>query len=231
VVVSSELKGMLVGLTAVTGTRVRRGEQLAEIRVNDVRAGLAEARAKLTQAEADIRLYERMATRTQHLIDAQLESQQALDKSLRDRDAARGRREEAAAEVSRLGALLEKARLVSPIDGVVLDRFKDPGEILDEGTPVLHIADVSRVRVEAEIDEYDAGRVRVGSAATMTADGFAGQVWRGHVEEIPDAVVQRGLKSQDPGRPTDTGVLKIKIALDGPTPLRLGQRVQVRVSP
>ena len=231
IVVSSEVKGKLVGLAAVTGTHVRKGELLAEIKADDIRAALVEARARVIQAEADIKLYSRMAERTQRLLDEKLDSQQSLDKSQRDRDAALARRDEAAAEVLRLEAVLEKTRLVSPIDGVVLDRFKDPGEILDEGTPVLHIADLGRVRLETEVDEYDAGRLKIGTSVTAIADGYPGVTWRGHVEEIPDAVVPRGLKSQDPGRPTDTGVLKVKVAFDQPTPLKLGQRVQVTIHP
>jgi hypothetical protein len=51
------------------------------------------------------------------------------------------------------------------------------------------------------------------------------------VEEIPDAVMARRLKPQDPGRPSDTKVLLVKIALGGKTPLKLGQRVEVAIAP
>ena len=49
------------------------------------------------------------------------------------------------------------------------------------------------------------------------------------MEEIPDAVVGRRLKPQDPGKPEDTRVLLVKIALSEPTPLKLGQRVEIRI--
>jgi hypothetical protein len=61
------------------------------------------------------------------------------------------------------------------------------------------------------------------------AEGYDGASWRGRVEEIPDAVVGRRLKPQDPGKPEDTRVLLVKIALLEPTPLKLGQRVEIRI--
>ena len=61
------------------------------------------------------------------------------------------------------------------------------------------------------------------------AEGYDGKAWRGKVEEIPDSVVGRRLKPQDPGKPEDTRVLLVKIALLEPTPLKLGQRVEIRI--
>jgi HlyD family secretion protein len=49
------------------------------------------------------------------------------------------------------------------------------------------------------------------------------------VEEIPQAVSACRLRPQDPGRPTDTRVLLVKVALDGTTPLKLGQGVEVEI--
>ena len=46
------------------------------------------------------------------------------------------------------------------------------------------------------------------------------------VEEVPQVVVTRQLRPQDPGRPTDSGVVQVKLALQSPAPLKLGQRVE-----
>ena len=83
--------------------------------------------------------------------------------------------------------------------------------------------------VEAELDEFDAGRVSLHDRVRVTAEGYDGQFWKGEVEEIPDAVVGRRLKPQDPGKPEDTRVLLVKIAFQEPTPLKLGQRVEIRI--
>ena len=103
------------------------------------------------------------------------------------------------------------------------------GETIDAGDAVIDVADLRRVRVEAEVDEFDAGRVSLGASVVVRAEGFDGQSWAGRVEEIPDAVTGRRLKPQDPGKPQDTRVLLVKVALDEATPLKLGQRVEVEV--
>ena len=97
--------------------------------------------------------------------------------------------------------------------------------------PLVTIANLDKTRVEAEVDEFDAGRVELGAEVQVTAEGFTGQSWKGTVEEIPDAVLPRRLRPQDPGRPSDTRVLLVKVALAEPTPLKLGQRVEVAIGP
>jgi hypothetical protein len=73
-------------------------------------------------------------------------------------------------------------------------------------------------------------RVTVGDRVLVSAEECDRQ-WPGRVEEIPDVVSSRRIKPQDPGRPTDARVLLVKVALDGPTPLKLGQRLEVRILP
>ena len=60
----------------------------------------------------------------------------------------------------------------------------------------------------------------------LTVEGHA-VGWRGTVEEIPDVVIGRRLRPQDPGRPIDTRVLEVKVAFGEATTLKLGQKVEV----
>jgi multidrug resistance efflux pump len=97
----------------------------------------------------------------------------------------------------------------------------------DVGTRLVTLADTNRVRIEAEVDEFDAGRVQLGESVRITAESYPECSWSGLVEEVPDAVMEKSLRPLDPGRPTDARVLRVKISLKTPTPLRLGQRVEV----
>jgi HlyD family secretion protein len=229
VVVGTDLGGTVVILQVQEKEKVRKGQLLAELRSDDYRAALAEARARVTEADADIRLAESEVDRARSLWEKQVGSRQALDKAERDVETARARRATAAATADRLEAVLAKTRILSPLDGVVIARHAQPGETLEPGRKILTIADLSRTRIEAELDEFDAGRVRLNDAVRITAEGYDAAAWRGRVEEIPDAVVGRRLKPQDPGKPEDTRVLLVKIALLEPTPLKLGQRVEIRI--
>ena len=121
-------------------------------------------------------------------------------------------------------------RLTAPIDGVVTARHAHPGEIARPGTALVTIADLKQLRIEAEVDEFDTARVALGSPVTITAEGYGATTWRGTVEEIPDSVVSRRTRPTDPGRPIDARVLPIKIAFAEPTPLKLGQRVDVEIA-
>jgi HlyD family secretion protein len=229
--VGTDLAGTLVVLPVLEKQTVHKGQLVAQLRADDYRAELEEARARVAEIEADIRLSEFEVERARSLYEKAVGSKEALDKAERDLDTARARRQTATAAVARVEAVLAKTRILAPIAGVVIARLAEAGETVKEGQKLVTIADLSKTRIEAEFDEFDAGRVKLGALARVRAEGFDGQSWRGRVEEIPDAVAARRLKPQDPGKPEDTRVLLVKIALLEPTPLKLGQRIEVSLSP
>ncbi|HXN42592.1 MAG TPA: efflux RND transporter periplasmic adaptor subunit [Myxococcaceae bacterium] len=226
VVVGTDFAGTLTRLAVKEKDIVRRGDLLAEIRADEQRAQLAEARGRIAEAKADLTLYELDADRLLRLFSSQSVARNALDRAVRDRDGARARLQNATATAHRIEAILDKAQIVSPIDGVVLLRHVQPGETVPVGAQLLTLADLSKVRIEAEVDEFDSASVAIGSEVEIAAEGFPNS-WKGRVEEIPDGVGPRKLKPQDPGKPTDTRVLLVKVALSEPTTLKLGQRVEV----
>lgn len=226
VVVGTEFAGTLSRLLVREKDVVRRGQLLAEIRADQQRAELAEARGRIAEARADVAFYEVEADRNLQLIKSQTVARNAVDRAVRDRDAARARLQNAIATAQRIEAILDKARIVAPIDGVVLLRHVEPGETVAAGDQLFTLADLSKVRIEAEVDEFDIAGLALGSEADITAEGFATS-WKGRIEEIPDSVGPRRLKPQDPGKPSDTRVLLVKVALTEPTALKLGQRVEV----
>jgi len=229
VTLASDLAGTLVHVLVREGDLVKKGQRVAELRSQDYRAAQDAARARVAQADADLALFDQEVERAHRLWSDDLASKQSYDRAVRDRDAARGRRAEAEADVERLEAIIEKTQIRAPIDGTVIARFAESGETVDVGHPIVTVADLARTRVEAEVDEYDAGRVRVGAQAVITAEGLTGMSWAGTVEEVPHNITNRELKPQDPGRPVDVGVLRVKIHVPAGTPLKLGQRVDVEI--
>ena len=230
VTVGSDASGTIERLNVNERDVVKKGDVIAIVRADDTRAALNEAKAHVAEAEADIRLFQLETERAHKLWQDEVGSKQTWEKSERDLDAARARRLSLIAEVQRLDAMVAKTIVKAPIDGVVVERHTHAGEMITSGAPIVTIADLSKTRVEAEIDEFDAGRVRNGAEATISAEGFDGKEWRGTIEEIPDAVTSRRLKPQDASKPIDTRVLLVKIALAESTPLKLGQRVDVQIT-
>lgn len=230
VVVGSDASGTIEKVNVNERDVVHKGDVIAIVRADDTRAALTEASARVAESDADIRLYELEAQRARRLWQDEVGSKESSEKSDRDLDAARARRLSLVAEVQRLQALIAKTVVKAPIDGVIVERNTHPGEMITSGAPIVTIADLSKTRVEAEVDEFDAARVHNGAIATISAEGFDGKEWRGTIEEIPDAVTSRRLKPQDASKPIDTRVLLVKIALNEATPLKLGQRVEVQIA-
>ena len=230
VVVGTEVAGLIVRLTVKEKSAVRAGDLIAELNSADLRASRAEADARVAEAEADIRFYDREVRRDQALLAKHATTPQNLDVNVRGLELARARRDAALAGRDRLDALIAKTRITAPIDGVVTARHVQLGEIAEPGRAVVTIADLNRLRIEAEVDEFDAARVELGSPVTITAEGCGPTKWHGTVEEIPDSVVGRRTRPADPGRPIDARVLPVKIALTEPTPLKLGQRIDVEIA-
>jgi len=229
VVVGTDAAGSVVTMLVAERDVVRKGQLIAEIRSDDVAAALAEAKARVVEADADIRLFETEAARAKHLWEEEVGSRQTYDRALRDIDGAKARRATAEATVGRLAATLDKTRVVAPIDGMVIERSVDRGETVETGDAIVPIANLDRLRIDAAVDEFAIARIAAGASVDITADGFDGLSWKGHVEEIPDSVVGRKLKPEDPGRLSDGRVLLVKVAFDEKPPLKLGQKVDVRI--
>lgn len=229
--VAAERGGRLVRVRVQEGQRVRQGELLAEIESDELQAGLGQAHGRLAEAEAQARLAELTLGRRQRLTEEGVLSAQDLDQARHDLDTTRARIAASRADIERTRALLARSRVVAPIAGTVTLRAVDAGETVETGDALFAVADLGRLRVEAEADEADAGLLVPGAPVTVTAHGWAGQSWRAHIEEIADSVTLRRLKPQDPSRPTDTRVLAVKVAFDEHTPLKLGATVELRIEP
>lgn len=227
--VRSEAAGRIAVLAVKEQQQVHRGDLIAEITADEARAALAEAQAETVEADADTVWCAAEQRRNARLVQTGSVPRQALDKANHDLDRARARRAVAEATVRRLSATLAKTRITAPIDGTITSRPVEPGEVIVPGTQLATITDLRRRRVEAEVDEYDAGRVRLGAPVVITAEGYGTRTWRGTVEAIPDLVVPRHLTPQDPGRPSDMQVLLVKITLPPHAPFKLGQRVELAV--
>jgi HlyD family secretion protein len=227
--VAAERSGRLVSVRVEEGQAVRRGELLAEIESEELRAALAEARARVSEAEAEQRLAEVNLARRRQLVAEQIAARHDLDQATRDLDTALARADTARAAVLRYEAQLRKTRIVAPLSGTVTARAADSGEHVEAGQVVVSVADLGRLRIDAEADEADASEVAVGAPVTITADGFSGRSWTGRVEEVADSVTLRKLKPQDPARPTDTRILAVKVAFGETAPLKLGTTVELRI--
>jgi len=98
-----------------------------------------------------------------------------------------GHTEEAArARVAEVEAVLADTRLAAPIDGTVMSRLAEPGELVPAGRPVVVLVDLGALYVRAYVSERDIARVRLGNPARVYADAFPGRSFAGNVVEIAE---------------------------------------------
>jgi membrane fusion protein YbhG len=145
-------------------------EKLALVKEGPRQEQIAAARAEVERAEAAVRLS------GANWIDLKRKQQEAATK-LADRDKAR-------AQVALVKSQLQDTIAISPIDGIVLSKSADVGEVLAAGTTVITIGDLDRPWVRGYIGEADLGRVKVGSPVRITTDSYPDKVYEGHVSFI-----------------------------------------------
>jgi multidrug resistance efflux pump len=156
-----------------------------------------------------------------------------LEEGSRQEDigAARAERDVARAKLQVAQADLAKTRLTAPTAGRVLQVFAEPGELIAPAMsqPVLILADLSRHRVRAFVEELDVDRVRVGQSAIVTADGLPGRSFAGKVAVVVPRMGKRSAQSDAPNELKDMYYREVLIDLVAGDELPTNLRVQVRV--
>jgi HlyD family secretion protein len=229
VVIGAETAGTISRVLVEEKTHVRKGDLLVEFKVDDLKTQVDEAEARLVEAENEVVRLENDERRLSALAASSPSSRPQLEQNHYLVVAYRARRDAMKAARARLDVFVKKCRVVAPIEGVITARYVQPGETVSMAAPLVTIVDLRRLRVEAEVDEYDVARCNVGDLVSIRTEAYPGRTWRGAVEEVSDALVGRRIRPEDPGRPTDTRVLPVRIAFRVGNPLRLGQRVEVEI--
>jgi HlyD family secretion protein len=188
--VGAEISGRVDSVKVDYNDRVKRGQVLAVINTDQIRAQLAQAqasmnanRAGVTNDEATVRETLDHRNRARALLarggisaqDAQT-AEAAYDRAVASVAKARADVQNAAAQVAMYQTQLGKAEVRSPIDGVVLDRKVSTGQTVAATfqTPVLFTlaSDLSVMQLDVDVDEADIGLVKEGQTANFSVDAY-----------------------------------------------------------
>jgi HlyD family secretion protein len=199
--------------------------------VDAARSGLRRAESALAQSEAVLKRKEQLFT--QALVSPE-ELEAARTQRNTDKEAVDSAREdvartEAAYEAARDN--LRKTRFISPIDGTVTQVNIERGEIVvigtmnNPGTVILSVADLSRMKVEAEVDETDVSSVLLGQAATVKVDALPDTTLNGRVFQIANSPEIANLGTQE----QQTNFAVDVMLDDPPAALRPGMTADVEI--
>lgn len=186
--VGSQVSGIIARLHADYNSQVRRGQLLAELDPTPFEAQVEQRRADLTQAEVELRNAEIQYRRLERLHGDGLTSQSELDAARAAFEAARAGVDQARAALRQAETNLRYTKIVSPIDGVVVARQYDVGQTVAasfQAPTLFTIArDLTWMQVQADVDQADIGRIRIGQVARFTVDAYPEETFEGRITQV-----------------------------------------------
>lgn len=200
--VGAQVSGRITKILVDFNSEVKAGEVLAEIdptllsaQIDSSNAQLAAASASVKRADANLESARIRLDRAKKLVSDKVGSQADLDAAQGGYDVAVAEVAAARAQVAQIGAQLKQSKtnldyskILSPIDGVVITRSIDVGQTVQASfqAPTLFLLaqDLRKMRVFADIDEADVGKLQEGMTAEITVDAFPGTTFGGKVVQV-----------------------------------------------
>lgn len=181
IIVGTKILGQIVEEPIEEGQRVKKGDVLARIDDRDYQAQLRQAIADRDLAEANVRLMLAKAARERELYAGGIISKDEFDTSENGAAVAQAalRRDEAAIDYAKFQ--VSQCLIVSPLDGVVLQKYRELGDTINYGgqvqagggaTDIAQLADTSDMRAEVDVNESEIGKVSLGMPASVVPDAY-----------------------------------------------------------
>lgn len=175
------------------GTRVKRGDLLADIDAPELDAELTQARSDAATALANYDIAKVTAARWQQMLKDDAVSRQSSEENVSTMKAKQAMLAAAQANVSRLAQLQSFEKVVAPFDGVVTVRNVDVGALIDAGnggTPaaLFRLAETDRLRVFVDVPQDQAADVVAGTKATLALPQYPSRSFAGTVARTSGAI-------------------------------------------
>jgi RND family efflux transporter MFP subunit len=188
----SRVPGYLKSWNYDIGSRVKAGDELAEIDTPDLDQQLRQARADLNVAQANAKLAEITAKRWQSLAGTDAVATQDVDQRTFTWNANVAQVKAAQANVDRLMAEESFKRLIAPFDGIVTARETDIGALINVGatggSELFVVSDTGKLRVYVSVPQNFVPSVPPGTTATLSVPEHPGKTYSGTVEASSQAV-------------------------------------------
>ncbi len=186
--VGTQVSGIVNKLYVDYNSIVTKGQVIAELDRTNLLSELSSCRNQLASAKSEYDYQTRNYQRMKELYEKELISENDYESALLDYERARNSYQVSQNNVSKAQTNLGYATIYSPIDGVVLSRSVEEGQTVaaSYNTPTLCTiaADLTDMRLIADIDEADIGGVKEGQRVTFTVDAYPYDVFEGQVTQV-----------------------------------------------
>lgn len=186
--VGSQVSGIIAALYADFNTPVTKGQLVAELDPTSFEAAVDQRQADVMQAEVRYANARTQLARQEQLLAKQLVSQSDYDQAKADFDAFSAQIGQVKAALLQAETNLGYTKIRSPIDGVVVDRQYDIGQTVAasfQAPTLFTIAqDLTKMQVQADVDQSDIGRIRVGQRARFTVDAYPDEEFVGAITQV-----------------------------------------------
>ncbi|WP_077003000.1 efflux RND transporter periplasmic adaptor subunit [Variovorax sp. KK3] len=188
--ISARSSGYLKRWTRDIGSRVKKGELLAEIETPEIDQQLSQAIAARQQTASSLELAKSTVARWENLRKKDVVSQQDLDERRSSLAQATANLAASDANVQRLRQTEGFKRIVAPFDGVITRRNVDVGDLIDAGgsRPLFLLAQTDPLRVYINVPQSYAQLVKAGQPVVVTQAELRGQSFKGEVARTSGAI-------------------------------------------
>ncbi|MHB8383543.1 MAG: efflux RND transporter periplasmic adaptor subunit [Candidatus Binataceae bacterium] len=202
ITIGAQILGQIVDEPIQEGQHVKKGDPLAKIDDRDYVAQLSQATADRNLAAANVELARAQAARQSELYKSGVESKDQDDvaNNTLSVDEANLKKAEAVIDFAKFN--VSQCTIRSPIDGIVLKKYRESGSMIsygnavasDEGmTDIAQLANTDDMRAEVDINESDIAKVAIGSPAAVLLDAYPDRSFDARVVKIyPEADRQKG---------------------------------------
>lgn len=188
VMVGTQVSGTISALYADFNSTVKKGELLAELDKTLIQSTVDQAKAGLVQAQSNQNYQKANFNRQQQLYETGSISKADFDLSLNTYQVAKASVSNVQAQLRAAERNLSFTQIYSPIDGVVLSRSVNIGQTVAASfsTPTIFTIakDITKMQVQAKVDEADIGNVLKGQRASFTVDAYINDTFNGSVKDI-----------------------------------------------
>ena len=186
--VGTQVSGIVDSIYVDFNSVVKKGQLLATLDMSVLNQRLLQAQASLTSAKSATNLAQQTYDRTKLLYDQKAETKTNMESATNALAQAKESEKNAQSNYAQANINLSYAKIYSPINGVILNRAVEQGQTVAASfnTPTLFLIanDLTKMEVQANMDEADVGGLLVGQKATFTVDAYPELTFDGTVKQI-----------------------------------------------